>query len=99
MATLLMLPRFMPDMGEGAVFAENDENIKRFEEYADMILIWVMLWIVGRGQVQEIAHITVWEIYAKEGGGGCRILCIESCKDKKENVVQRMYLLKTWIYP
>ena len=51
-----------------------------------MILIWVMLWIVGRGQVQEIAHITVWEIYAKEGGGGCRILCIESCKDKKENV-------------
>ena len=31
MATLLMLPRFMPEMGEGAVFAENDENIKRFE--------------------------------------------------------------------
>ena len=79
-----------------AVFAENDENIKRFEEYADMILIWVMLWIVGRGKVQEIAHITVWEIYAKEGGGGCRILCIESCKDKKENVVQTIYLLRTW---
>ena len=53
-----------------AVFVENDENIKRFEEYADMILIWVMLWIVGRGKVQEIAHITVWEIYAKEGGVG-----------------------------
>ena len=38
-----------------------------------IILLWIALWIWiagGGGQVQEMARITVTEIYAKEGGGG-----------------------------
>ena len=38
-----------------------------------IILLWIALWIWiagGGGQVQEMARITVTEIYAKEGGRG-----------------------------
>ena len=36
----------------------------------DIILLWLALWIWIWGQVQEMARITVTEIYAKEGGRG-----------------------------
>ena len=39
-------------------------------QYMYIILLWLALWIWIWGQVQEMARITVTEIYAKEGGRG-----------------------------